>query len=285
MMKFDLHSHTYFSDGKLSPEELVERAVEKGVDILAITDHDTVKGLSIAEQHINTKALPLTLVKGIEFSTKWETFEVHIVGLNIDTDNDLLKSLIDEQTEKRATRAGKMAEKLEKRGFENVLAEAKSLANKGQLTRAHFAQVIQAQGAAKTLQGVFKKFLVRGKPGYVTSEWCDIATAVKAIKAAGGQAVLAHPSRYKLSNKWLRRLLQEFKHAGGDGIEVALPQQAPSDRQFLAQLAEEYQLLSSQGSDFHFATNWLELGKNLYLPKASVPIWQDWAIAKEQELN
>lgn len=284
-MKFDLHSHTYFSDGKLSPEELVERAVEKGVDILAITDHDTVKGLSIAEQHINTKALPLTLVKGIEFSTKWETFEVHIVGLNIDTDNDLLKSLIDEQTEKRATRAGKMAEKLEKRGFENVLAEAKTLANKGQLTRAHFAQVIQAQGAAKTLQGVFKKFLVRGKPGYVTSEWCDIATAVKAIKAAGGQAVLAHPSRYKLSNKWLRRLLQEFKHAGGDGIEVALPQQAPSDRQFLAQLAEEYQLLSSQGSDFHFATNWLELGKNLYLPKASVPIWQDWAIAKEQELN
>ena len=178
-----------------------------------------------------------------------------------------------------------MAEKLEKRGFENVLAQAKALANKGQLTRAHFAQVIQAQGAANTLQGVFKKFLVRGKPGYVTSEWCDIATAVKAIKAAGGQAVLAHPSRYKLSNKWLRRLLEEFKHAGGDGIEVALPQQAPSDRQFLAQLAEEYQLLSSQGSDFHFATNWLELGKNLYLPKASVPIWQDWAIAKEQELN
>ena len=284
-MKFDLHSHTYYSDGKLSPEDLVERAVEKGVDILAITDHDTVKALPIAQQYIDKNALPLTLVKGIELSTKWETFEVHIVGLNIDTDNGLLKSLIDEQTEKRATRAGKMAEKLEKRGFENVLAEAKALANKGQLTRAHFAQVIQAQGAANTLQGVFKKFLVRGKPGYVTSEWCDIATAVKAIKAAGGQAVLAHPSRYKLSNKWLRRLLQEFKHAGGDGIEVALPQQAPSDRQFLAQLAEEYQLLSSQGSDFHFATNWLELGKNLYLPKASVPIWQDWAIAKEQELN
>ncbi len=284
-MKFDLHSHTYYSDGKLSPEDLVERAVEKGVDILAITDHDTVKALPIAQQHIDKNALPLTLVKGIEFSTKWESFEIHIVGLNIDVENSTLACLIAEQTGKRATRAEKIAEKLEKRGFENVLAEAKTLANKGQLTRAHFAQVIQAQGAAKTLQGVFKKFLVRGKPGYVTSEWCDIATAVKAIKAAGGQAVLAHPSRYKLSNKWLRRLLEKFKHAGGDGIEVALPQQAPSDRQFLAQLAEEYQLLSSQGSDFHFATNWLELGKNLYLPKASVPIWQDWAIAKEQELN
>ncbi|KPV96071.1 Error-prone DNA polymerase [Pseudoalteromonas sp. P1-9] len=284
-MKFDLHSHTYYSDGKLSPEDLVERAVEKGVDILAITDHDTVKALPIAQQHIDKNALPLTLVKGIEFSTKWESFEIHIVGLNIDVENSTLACLIAEQTGKRATRAEKMAEKLEKRGFENVLEQAKALANKGQLTRAHFAQVIQTQGAAKTLQGVFKKFLVRGKPGYVTSEWCDIATAVKAIKAAGGQAVLAHPSRYKLSNKWLRRLLEEFKHAGGDGIEVALPQQAPSDRQFLAQLADEYQLLSSQGSDFHFATNWLELGKNLYLPKASVPIWQDWAIAKEQELN
>lgn len=284
-MKFDLHSHTYYSDGKLSPEDLVERAVEKGVDILAITDHDTVKALPIAQQHIDENALPLTLVKGIEFSTKWESFEIHIVGLNVDVENSTLACLIAEQTGKRATRAEKMAEKLEKRGFENVLEHAKALANKGQLTRAHFAQVIQAQGAANTLQGVFKKFLVRGKPGYVTSEWCDITTAVKAIKAAGGQAVLAHPSRYKLSNKWLRRLLEEFKHAGGDGIEVALPQQAPSDRQFLAQLADEYQLLSSQGSDFHFATNWLELGKNLYLPKASVPIWQDWAIAKEQELN
>ena len=281
-MKFDLHSHTYFSDGKLSPQALVERAVEKGVDVLAITDHDTVNALSHARAHIDTHHLPLTLVNGIEFSTKWESFEIHIVGLNIDTDNQSLKALIDAQTLKRATRAEKMAEKLEKRGFENVLVQAKELASQGQLTRAHFAQVIQAQGAAKTLQGVFKKYLVRGKPGYVTSEWCDIATAVHAIKDAGGQAVLAHPSRYKLSNKWLRRLIQEFKNAGGDAIEVALPQQAPCDRQFLAQLAEEYQLLSSQGSDFHFATNWLELGKNLYLPKASVPIWQDWTIAQEQ---
>jgi hypothetical protein len=275
-MKFDLHSHTYFSDGKLSPESLVERAVEKGVDVLAITDHDTVKGLAIARDHIKSKQLPLKLINGIEFSTKWGSFEIHIVGLNIDTDNALLQALIEEQTQKRAIRAEQMAEKLEKVGFDEVLAQAKALACYGQLTRAHFAQVIQSQGAAKNLQGVFKKFLVKGKPGYVTSQWCDIATAISAITAAGGQAVLAHPSRYQLSNKWLRRLITEFKQAGGHGIEVALPQQAPSDRQFLAQLAEEHQLLSSQGSDFHFATNWLELGKNLYLPKVSVPIWQHW---------
>lgn len=281
-MKFDLHSHTFFSDGKLSPEDLVQRAVDKGVDVLAITDHDSIAGLADAKHYIKAHDLPISLVDGIEFSTKWESFEIHIVGLNIDIENPSLQLLIQQQTYKRVVRAQKMAEKLEKRGFENVLLLAQQLADKGQLTRAHFAQVIQSQGAAKTLQGVFKKYLVRGKPGYVTSEWCDINTAVSAIAEAGGQAVLAHPSRYKLSNKWLRRLLQEFKAAGGHGIEVALPQQAPSDRQFLAQLAQEYQLLSSQGSDFHFATNWLELGKNLYLPKASVPIWQDWAIAKEQ---
>ena len=100
-MKFDLHSHTYFSDGRLSPESLVERAVEKGVDVLAITDHDTVKGLAIARDHIKSKQLPLKLINGIEFSTKWGSFEIHIVGLNIDKDHPALTELINQQQRAR----------------------------------------------------------------------------------------------------------------------------------------------------------------------------------------
>lgn len=278
-MKYDLHSHTIYSDGKLTPQALVERAVEKGVDVLAITDHDSIGALSHAQAHIEEHALALKLINGIEFSTKWESFEIHIVGLNLDTLNEDLLALIREQQEKRETRAANMAQRLEKKGFEDVLAQAKELAGPGQLTRTHFARVIKAQGAAKDLPGVFKKYLVRGKPGYVPSVWCDMQTAIAAIHAANGVAVLAHPSRYSLSNKWLRKLLTQFKAAGGDALEVALPQQAPCDRQFLGQLSREYQLLCSQGSDFHFPTNWLELGRNLYLPKDCEPVWQQWGEA------
>ncbi len=278
-MKYDLHSHTYYSDGKLPPIELIERAVEKGVDVLAITDHDSIGGLAEAHQFIDSEQLPIKLINGIEFSTKWQSFEIHIVGLNIETDNADLLALINEQQQKRETRAAEMAARLEKKGFSNVLARAKELAGPGQLTRTHFARVIKEQGAAKDLQGVFKKFLVRSKPGYVPSSWCDMATAIAAIRAANGVAVLAHPSRYGMSNKWLRRLLVEFKDVGGQGLEVALPQQAPCDRQFLGQLSREYQLLCSQGSDFHFPTNWLDLGRNLYLPKDCEPVWQQWGDA------
>lgn len=275
-MKIDLHSHTVYSDGRLTPQQLVDRALEFNLGVLAITDHDTLAGLVEAKRYLESKQTDLTLINGIEFSTKWESFEIHIVGLNVAIETPELTALINEQQSKREVRAERMAEKLEKKGFSDVLTAAKALAGVGQLTRAHFAQVIVDQGGAKNIQAVFKKYLRRGNPGYVTSDWCDMATAISSIRAAGGKAVLAHPSRYDLSNKWLRKLLIEFKLAGGQGIEVALCQQAPCDRQFLAQLSREYQLECSQGSDFHFPTNWLELGRNLYLPKDCVPVWHDW---------
>ena len=108
-----------------------------------------------------------------------------------------------------------------------------------------------------------------------------MATAITAIKAAGGVSVLAHPGRYQMSNKWLRKLLSEFKLAGGQAMEVALPQQAPSERQFLGQLSQEFDLLASQGSDFHYPMPWSDLGKNLYLPKDCQAVWQFWQDAQE----
>ncbi|MFC3034667.1 PHP domain-containing protein [Pseudoalteromonas fenneropenaei] len=283
MTKYDLHSHTYFSDGRLSVADLLQRAVDKKVDVLAITDHDTTQALPAAHEWIAKQQLPLQLINGVEISTKWHSFEIHIVGLNIDPDNATLIELLASQTEKRESRALEIDRRLAKHGYTDTLVEAKALASEGQITRSHFAQVLLSRGVANNMQGVFNKFLSRGNHGYVPSEWCDIESAVAAIKAAGGVAVLAHPGRYKMSNKWLRKLLEEFKVVGGEAIEVALPQQAPCERQFLGQLCQEFQLLGSQGSDFHYPLPWSDLGRNLYLPKDCQGVWQLWETQGEAQ--
>jgi 3',5'-nucleoside bisphosphate phosphatase len=276
LIKYDLHSHTTHSDGHLTVAELLHRAVDKNIDVFAITDHDTVAAIKPAQEIINHEKLPLTLITGVEISTRWESFEIHIVGLNIDSENTELGALLLAQQQKRVARAEEIGQRLAKNGFEGIYQQAQELATDAQITRAHFARALIQRGVAKNFPGVFKKYLGRGKTGYVPSNWCDMQTAIKAIHAAGGVAVLAHPSSYKMSNKWLRKLLLEFKSVGGDAMEVAQPQQAPSERQFLGELSREYDLLCSQGSDFHFPTSYLELGKNLYLPKDCRGVWQTW---------
>ncbi|MGR5128058.1 RNase RNM [Photobacterium swingsii] len=282
-MLFDLHSHTTASDGRLSPKELVERAVLNRVDALAITDHDTVAGLEEAQQTIDVLNLPLTLIKGIEISTLWQNFDIHIVGLNIDPEHPAITTLIAEQIARRAERAEQIGERLEKNRMPGALAGAKALAGDATLTRAHFAQWIVAEGYAKTMQAVFKKFLTRGNPGYVPPSWCSIAEAVAAIHAAGGQAVLAHPGRYKMTTKWLKRLLTTFVEAKGDAMEVAQPQQGQHERRNLGDYAIDYQLLASQGSDFHYPSPWTELGRNLWLPKGVTEVWHDWNVEKKRD--
>ncbi len=276
MIKYDLHSHTTHSDGQLTVEELLTRAVDKNIDVFAITDHDTVAAIKPAQEFIQTENLPLSLITGVEISTKWESFEIHIVGLNVDIDNFDLTSLLTQQQQKREVRALEIGARLTKNGFDGIYEQAKELAQDAQITRAHFARALIERGVAKNFPGVFKKYLGRGKTGYVPSNWCNMQTAIEAIHSAGGIAVVAHPGRYQMSNKWLRKLLTEYKSVGGDAMEVAQPQQAPSERQFLGELSREYDLLCSQGSDFHFPTSYLELGKNLYLPKGCQGVWQAW---------
>ncbi|WP_434355482.1 PHP domain-containing protein [Parasalinivibrio latis] len=277
-MIFDLHSHTTASDGHFSPEELVLRAHEFRVSVLAITDHDTTEGLAEAAEAIARHELPMTLIKGIEISTVWENFDIHIVGLGIDPDNEELKGLMTGQVERREARAVEISHRLEKARIFGALEGAKALAGDGAITRGHFARWLVNEGHAKHMQAVFKKFLTRGNPGYVPPNWCTIDQAVAVIHKAGGKAVLAHPGRYKLSAKWLKRLLQTFVDAGGDAMEVAQPQQPQNERRMLGDYAIQYGLNGSQGSDFHFPSPWLELGRNLWLPKGVTPVWQDWGL-------
>ncbi|ELI6447483.1 PHP domain-containing protein [Photobacterium damselae subsp. damselae] len=282
-MLFDLHTHTTASDGRLTPEELVKRAVERRVDVLAITDHDTVAALPIAQDVIDQQNLPITLINGIEISTVWQNFDIHIVGLNIDPMHPAMTQLIAEQAERRHKRAQEIGERLAKKRIEGAFEGASQLANGDTITRAHFAQWLVEQGHAKTMQAVFKKFLTRGNPGYVPPNWCTIAEAVTAIHASGGKAVIAHPGRYKMTAKWLKRLIACFIEAKGDAIEVAQPQQGPQERRTLGDYAITYHLLASQGSDFHYQSPWTELGRNLWLPKDVVPIWHDWTVEKKRE--
>jgi hypothetical protein len=279
---YDLHSHTTASDGYLTPEALVSRAVEMRVGVLAITDHDSTEGLARAAQAIAENQLPLQLVNGVEISTLWENHEIHIVGLGIDPSHPAMIALLKVQADLRQQRAQEMGHRLAKARIEGAWEGALRLADGGAVTRAHFARYLVEFGAADNIAQVFKKFLAKGKTGYVPPQWCTIEQAIDAIHQSGGQAVVAHPGRYDLSTKWLKRLLAFFAEQGGDAMEVAQCQQAPNERAQLAAYARDYNLLASQGSDFHQPCSWIELGRKLWLPAGVEPVWQHWPVAGKQ---
>lgn len=275
-LRVDLHSHTNCSDGALTPKELIERAVNFQIDVLAITDHDTVSGLDSAKQTILDKKIPLTLIDGIEISTLWQGFEIHIVGLNIVSEHTALQALISAQQQRREDRAISMGEKLAKCGFNDVYSQAKVMAGAGSITRAHFARVLLQRGIVSKMQAAFDKYIGKGQRAYVNPNWCSIEEAVATIHAAGGVAVMAHPIRYDLTAKWLRRLIVHFKGAQGDGLEVVLPQMNNEQRKIMLSYCTEYDLYASMGSDFHQPSRWSDLGRNLVMPEQAKPIWQLW---------
>ncbi|HBB9792243.1 TPA: 5'-3' exoribonuclease [Escherichia coli] len=273
---YDLHSHTTASDGCLTPEALVHRAVEMRVGTLAITDHDTTAAIAPAREEISRSGLALNLIPGVEISTVWENHEIHIVGLNIDITHPLMCEFLAQQTERRNQRAQLIAERLEKAQIPGALEGAQRLAQGGAVTRGHFARFLVVCGKASSMADVFKKYLARGKTGYVPPQWCTIEQAIDVIHHSGGKAVLAHPGRYNLSAKWLKRLVAHFAEHHGDAMEVAQCQQSPNERTQLATLARQHHLWASQGSDFHQPCPWIELGRKLWLPAGVEGVWQLW---------
>ena len=278
-MKIDLHSHTHYSDGQLSPKELLDRAHNMQVDVLAITDHDTVKGIAEAIEYQSTQKRPLIVIPGVEISTSWHNFDIHILGLNVDITDSTFLQRLETQSQRRDDRAERINAKLEKAGVENVLTKAWALAGKGQITRAHFARAMIELGVVNDAEAAFKKYLGKGKRAHVKPLWISIEEAISWIHEAGGQAVLAHPGHYDMTAKWLRRLVELFATSGGDGMEVTHSHLSPDKKRLMVELAQQHQLFASAGSDFHYPNRWSELGKNLLLPEQLVPIWQDWPLA------
>lgn len=272
----DLHCHSNVSDGMLPPADLVARAAGQGVTVLALTDHDDVAGL--AQARIAANELGVCLINGVEISVSWGTHTLHIVGLNIDPDNPQLVAGLTAIRAGRGERAIRMAEQLAKAGIPDSLAGAYQHAeNPNLIGRMHFARYMVAQGLVKDVRTVFKKYLVKGKPGYVSHQWADIADAVSWIRASGGQAVLAHPGRYQMGSGKMHELLEAFKSVGGEGIEVVTGSHTPEQYPYFANLAQKFGLLSSRGSDFHApGEGYRDIGRLPPLPAMCTPIWQNW---------
>lgn len=273
MAHYDLHCHSNYSDGTLSPEALVLRAAERGVTHLAVTDHDTIAGLPSALHAIQHHQLDLKLIPGVEITTRWEDFEIHLVALQFDEQSDQLNALLQQQQQRRLVRFEGMLAKLHKAGLPVTVPAF----NEAQMpTRKHLADALVEQDLVSSFEGVFRRYLGKGQLAYIKAEWIDLETAIATVAAAGGVSIIAHPHAYQLSNKWLRRLLTEAKLAGVSGMEVAVGQQSPGQREALATFATELELYASAGSDFHYPSNWRDLGKNIVLPEGCVPIWEHW---------
>ena len=272
---YDLHTHTTASDGEFSPKALVIKAKSSGIDVLAITDHDTTEGIAEAENEAcrqNMKMLP-----GIELSVSWMDKNFHIVGLGIDPDNRKLQASLKETEELREQRAIEIGKKLKKIGVTKAYFEAKTLAGINTLTRSHFARVLINQGFATDSREVFKKYLVHNKPGFVKTSWVEMESGIKLIKDSGGEAILAHPLRYNITASWLRRFLTAFKESGGIGIEVVTGSSNTDEITTASAYARRFELSGSAGSDFHgYDNTWVKLGQLAAMPESVTPVWEKW---------
>lgn len=273
-LSYDLHTHSHCSDGKLSPSELVSLAVLNKVDVLALTDHDTIAGIPAA---IAAAGAGINIVAGIEVSTLWQGRGIHIIGLQIDIESAELQRAVSRQEEVRLERAKTIAARLEKAGVKGAWEGAQRYAQGGAIGRPHFAQHIIDVGYAANFAQAFKRYLGAGKIGDVKSEWPSIASAVSWINAAGGIAVLAHPDKYGLTRTKLYTLLQDFSDAGGRSIEVVSGNQNVDVTAKLQKAAADFSFLASCGSDFHSPDNkWQSPGAMSPLPKNCQAIWDFW---------
>ena len=273
MCCYDLHSHSTASDGTLDPASLVKKALSAGVDVLALTDHDTLDGLAEATQAVS--GLDLHLIRGVEISVTWQAMTIHVLGLNVAPCNPALSDGLQELQKIRDWRAGEISRKLANKGIPGALEGADRFRKGKILSRTHFAHFLVDAGFAASVHDVFKRFLVKGKPGYVHNEWVSMERALGWIRQAGGLAVIAHPARYRLTRSKLKRLVGEFREAGGVGLEVVSGSHSRDETLHMAAVCREHRLFASSGSDYHGPEKpWVELGRLRRLPDGCTPIWE-----------
>ena len=275
---YDLHAHSTASDGSLAPAELMRRAHAAGVKVMALTDHDTLDGL--AEAADMAQGLGMAFMPGVEVSVTWQGMTVHIVGLGVDRDKTVLRRGLAGLCEFRDWRAEEMGRRLAKYGIPGAFEGARELAEDGLISRTHFARFLVNKGHASDVRAVFRRFLVSGKPGFVSGQWAELEDAVRWIRTAGGQAVIAHPARYRMTRSKLRRLIREFVEVGGEALEVVSGSHSRDDYFTMARHAREFGLLASAGSDYHGPEHpWIALGRLPTLPDGCQAIWKDWAVS------
>ena len=277
----DLHSHSRYSDGTLAVPELVSLAKSRGVDLLALTDHDELQGL--AEASLAAQDQGLQWVSGVEVSSAWQGTSIHILGLRIDPEHAGLRAALSSTREMRKVRAQRMSESLAVAGIPDVLAGALAYApNPELISRSHFARYLISIGVCGSFGEVFSRFMKPGKPGYVKQEWLPMADAISLIHGAGGRAVLAHPGRYEVDPQGgVTTLLQAFTDAGGDAVEVVCAAHHPSEWAQFGALSRRFGLLASIGSDFHsHEESRVKFGDLPRLSPNLKAVWHDWPEAE-----
>lgn len=274
-MNVDLHSHSTASDGALPPADLVRRAAAHGVEMLALTDHDRLDGL--AEARTAARQSGIRFIEGVEVSVTWRGQSVHVLGLGIDPFDPALQAALAALRSSRFERAQRMAAQLAAAGIRDCLEGALRYArDPACVGRLHFAHHLVAAGAAVDTRAAFRRFLRPGKPGYVAVHGAALADAVRWIGGAGGRAALAHPARYALSAGALRTLLEDFRAAGGQGLEVVSGSHSSGDCSRFTALALRHGFAATRGSDFHGPGGGAEPGALPALDPALLPIWSDW---------
>jgi 3',5'-nucleoside bisphosphate phosphatase len=276
MTRYDLHCHSTCSDGLLSPTDVVRRAAARGVDVLALTDHDELAGL--AEAREAARDIGIGFVPGSELSVTWRDTTLHVVGLGVDSDNEALADGLDNVRRGRDVRARRIGDALADAGIPDAFEGALTYVTSARLvSRTHFARFLIEAGHARDMKDVFRRYLSKGNPGYVAHAWPTLDEAVTWIHGAGGRAVIAHPGRYKIDRGARRELFAEFRDLGGDAIEIISPSHDAAQYREFAELARTFGLRGSCGTDFHGeGESHVDFGDLPPLPLRVEPVWQDW---------
>ncbi|BBB25369.1 PHP domain-containing protein [Amphritea japonica] len=256
----DLHCHSCYSDGELTPAELLQGASEQGVEVFALTDHDTVAGV----QELRAAAIDssVRVLSGTELTCSWGRNMVHIIGLGFDETDSLLGEYLRGLDRLRLERAELIAQRLIKRNIPDLLSRALELAGAGQIGRPHFAQAMVEAGVVKNEVQAFNRYLGAGKVGDVKVEWPSMEQGIDIIRQSGGVSVLAHPTKYKMTFTKVRLMVESFSGQGGEAIEISYPGVESGHTPQLDKLAAKHKLMVSAGSDFHKRQfHWTGIGK------------------------
>lgn len=280
-MRVDLHVHSNASDGSLGAAEVRQRAAEHGVELMALTDHDTLAGFRRLRDRISPGPRVLC---GVELSSVWRGVGVHVLGLGMAPEHPSTRFAEAYQQQARHRRGHLIAQRLAKLGLGETLDEARGYAGDAQLGRPHFARCLVERGIVANVAQAFDRYLGAGRAGDVKALWPSLTQVAEWVNKAGGVALLAHPLKYRLTNTRLRALVKEFRAAGGRGLEVISGSQSPDQTAHLARLAREHQLYASVGSDFHVPDlPWRELGCGGALPAGLEPVWQLWPAGRVRD--
>lgn len=274
ILNADLHCHSVVSDGTLTPEALAARAHNNGVELWALTDHDEIGGQHRAAAA--AKALGMGYLTGTEISITFAGKTVHIVGLGFDADDPSMVQGLQQTRGGRGLRAQEMSDSLAAVGIKGAYEGAlKYVGNPELISRTHFARYLVEAGVCKETHEVFRKYLTEGKPGFVPHRWATLRDAVTWITAAGGMAIIAHPARYGFTANEEFALFSEFKAHGGQGVEVVTGSHTSAEYVKYADMAREFSLAASRGSDFHSPDeSHTDLGTLPYLPGELTPVWE-----------